>query len=183
MLIALREASCSLQAASCLRLFIGSSPSSSGSFFNLSASRSVHTSTCLWKKQAGRYKVTLKQDRPLTYEQAQPPYQIAHTKNWNSFNTSNVLDGLRRSESATEDFFIRRFIAGTWHKLFLSDVVIKRRGNIIILSGIVAQSIHPRKMYFLLGYTEEILSYMLKCPFKMELQTLADRRDMIFKKI
>lgn len=53
----------------------------------------------------------------------------------------------------------------------------------IVLSGIVIQSIHPRKMYFLLGYTEEILSYILKCPVKVELQTIGDRREMIFKYI
>ena len=140
------------------------------------------TPVCL-KKVAGRYKVSLRQDKPLTYEQANPPYQIAHQKSWNSWNTSNLLDGIRRSETATEDFFIRRFMAGTWHKLFLTELIIKRRGNLIVIGGIVLQNLHPRKMYFLIGYSEEILSYVLKCPIKLELQTITDRRDIVFKYI
>lgn len=91
--------------------------------------------------------------------------------------------GLRRPECATEDFFIRKFIFGTWHRLFLSELLIKRRANIIILSGIVIQAVHPRKVYFLIGYTEEILSYILKCPVKMDIQTLDDPKKMVFKYI
>lgn len=135
------------------------------------------------RKQAGRFKVTIKHDKPLTYEQANPPYTIAHEKSWNTWNTSNLLDGLRKSETATEDLFIRKFLAGTWHRLFLSDTIIKRRGNLIVISGIVIRSLHPRKVYFLIGYTEEMLSQVLKCPVRIELQTIEDRKQMIFKYI
>lgn len=138
------------------------------------------TSQCL-KKVAARYKVSLKGDKPLTYEMANPPHQIAHRKSWNSWNTSNLVDGIRRSETATDDFFIRRFMAGTWHRLFLSEIIIKRRGNLIVIGGIVLQNLHPRKMYFLIGYTEQLLSYVLKCPIKLELQSVADRKDVVFK--
>lgn len=101
----------------------------------------------------------------------------------NEINNYSLFSGLRKSETITEDFFIRKFLHGTWHKLFLSDVLIKRRGNLIVLSGIVIQAIHPRKVYFLIGYTEEILSYVLKCPIKMDIQTLDDPKRMIFKYI
>ena len=37
-------------------------------------------------------------------------------------------------------------------------------------------------MYFLIGYTEELLSYWLQCPVKLELQT-AKKNDVIFKYI
>ncbi|XP_013789675.1 28S ribosomal protein S24, mitochondrial-like [Limulus polyphemus] len=153
-----------------------------GSFLPL-ISTSFHTSAVCSKAQAGRYKVTKKRDRPLTYEQANKPHDIGHRKSWNSWNTSNLLDGLRPSETAIEDMFIRKFMSGTWHKLFLSEVIIKRRHNMIFIGGIVHQAIHARKMYFLLGYTEEILSYILKCPVKLELQTVSDRKDVVFKYI
>ncbi|KAJ8960465.1 hypothetical protein NQ318_013749 [Aromia moschata] len=49
---------------------------------------------------------------------ANPPHQIAHRKSWNSWNTSNLQGGLRPSETAVEDQFIRKFMVGTWHRLF-----------------------------------------------------------------
>lgn len=147
------------------------------------AAAHLHTTATLSRKQAGRYRTTKAKNFPLTYEMAQGPWQIQVTKSWNSINTSNLEDGLRKSESATEDFFIRRFMHGTWHELFASDVVIKRRANIIIIAGVVLRRIYARKYYFLIGYTEEILSYILKCPVKVEIQTIADHKEIVFKYI
>uniref|UniRef100_R4G5P9 Putative mitochondrial ribosomal protein s24 n=3 Tax=Rhodnius TaxID=13248 RepID=R4G5P9_RHOPR len=114
---------------------------------------------------------------------AYPPHRIAHFKSWNSWNTSNVLDGVRPAETLCEDMFIRKFLAGTWHKLFLSEIIIKRQHNLIRIAGIVLRSLPPRKLYFLIGYTEEILSYWLQCPVKLELQTTPNRSDVTFKYI
>jgi small subunit ribosomal protein S24 len=50
----------------------------------------------------------------------------------------------------------------------------------IILSGLVTRTTHPRRMYFLIGYTEEILSTLLKTPVKMEIQTIDNKDDVIF---
>ena len=61
-----------------------------------------------------------------------------------------------------DDLFLRQFIYGTWHSLFASEVIIKRRHNMVILSGLVTRTIHPRRMYFLIGYTEEILSALFR---------------------
>ena len=47
--------------------------------------RYIHSSAL--REKAGFYKVTLKGDYPLTYEQAQPPYRIGVTKSWNSWNS------------------------------------------------------------------------------------------------
>jgi small subunit ribosomal protein S24 len=149
----------------------------------MNQSSSFHTTSLLEKKQAGRHRPSPKGDKPLTYEMANHPHTIAMRKSWNSWNTSILKDGVRLSETIMEDFTIRRFMAGTWHKLFLSDIIIKRRGNLICISGIVIQSLLPRKMYFLIGYTEEILSYLLKCPVKLELQTVSDRKDVVFRYI
>ncbi|XP_050521522.1 28S ribosomal protein S24, mitochondrial [Daktulosphaira vitifoliae] len=133
--------------------------------------------------QAARYKRSVKGNKPLTYEMAGPPHTIAHIKSWNSWNTSNMLDGLRPAETAIEDEFIRRFINGTWHDLIASEIIIKRQHNIIRIAAIAVQKISVTKMYFLIGYTEEILSYWLQCPIKLELQTVEDRAHVVFKYI
>ncbi|KAF6213554.1 hypothetical protein GE061_011274 [Apolygus lucorum] len=146
-------------------------------------SRSLHLSAPCEKKQAGRYKKSPKGDKPLTYEMAYAPHHIAHAKSWNSWNTSNVQGGIRPAETLFEDFFIRKFMTGTWHNLFLSEIIIKRQHNIIRIAGIVHRSLPPRKFYFLIGYSEELLSYWLQCPVKLELQTVADRKEVVFKYI
>ncbi|XP_075234558.1 mitochondrial ribosomal protein S24 [Lycorma delicatula] len=145
--------------------------------------RSIHTTISCQRIQAGRYKKTAKGDRPLTYEMAWPPQSIGLHKSWNSWNTSNLVGGLRASETAIEDEFMRRFMKGTWHDLFVSEIIIKRQHNIIRVAGIVRRGISPQKMYFLLGYTEEILSYWLQCPVKLELQTVEDKKGTVFKYI
>ncbi|KAK9739633.1 Mitochondrial ribosome subunit S24 [Popillia japonica] len=143
----------------------------------------IHTTAACHKVQAGRYRITSKKDFPLTYEMANPPHQIAHRKSWNSWNTSSVDGGLRTSETAVEDMFIRKFMIGTWHALFVSEIIIKRQHNMIRIAGIVRQSISPRKMYFLIGYTEELLSFWLQCPTKLELQSVGDKKDVVFQYI
>lgn len=72
---------------------------------------------------------------------------------------------------------------GTWHALFVSEIIIKRQHNMIRIAGIVRQSISPRKMYFLIGYTEELLSFWLQCPTKLELQSVGDKKDVVFQYI
>lgn len=79
--------------------------------------------------------------------------------------------------------FIRKFMTGTWHGLFASEVIIKRQHNIIRIAGVLSRNVSARKMYFLIGYTEELLSFWLQCPVKLEFQTVADRKDVIFKYI
>lgn len=72
---------------------------------------------------------------------------------------------------------------GTWHNLFVSEIIVKRQHNIVRIAGIVYQGITQRKMYFLIGYTEELLAYWLQCPVKLELQTVADRKAVVYKYI
>jgi hypothetical protein len=38
-------------------------------------------------------------------------------------------------------------------------------------------------MYFLIGYTEELLSLWLKCPVRLELQTTSSDKDIVYKYI
>lgn len=171
--------------------------------------RYFHTSMVVSRVQSGRYKITINKDKPLTYEMANPPHQIAHRKSWNAWNTcmlffflmenmfwslgilantfgyfsANIKDGNRPSETTIEDMFIRQFMLGTWHNLFASEIIIKRQHNIIRIGGIITRTIAPYKIYFLTGYTEELLSYWLQCPIKVELVTIENKKDMIFKYI
>nr|CAG4637486.1 EOG090X0I6M [Ceriodaphnia reticulata]SVE73298.1 EOG090X0I6M [Ceriodaphnia reticulata] len=145
--------------------------------------RHFHASAVCCKVQSGRYKITQRRDRPLTYEMANPPHFIAHRKSWNSWDTTSLLDGQRAAETSLEDVFIRRFMIGTWHDLFCSEIIIKRQHNLIRIAGILRQGIPSRKMYFLIGYTEELLANWLQCPVKLELQTTDKKEDVIFKYI
>ncbi|XP_003398609.1 28S ribosomal protein S24, mitochondrial [Bombus terrestris] len=145
--------------------------------------RYLHASTVLHKVQAGRYRPKPKVEQPLTYEMAYPPHEIAAKKSWNSWNTSNIKDGNRPSETTIEDLFIRNFVEGTWHGLFASEIIIKRQHNIIRIAGLVIRGITPTRMHFLLGYTEELLSLWLHCPVKMEIVTIKNKGDVTYKVI
>ncbi|KAG7208256.1 hypothetical protein KM043_016602 [Ampulex compressa] len=143
--------------------------------------RHLHLSAALNRVQAGRYKPTIKKNKPLTYEMANPPHLIKHRKSWNSWNTSNIKDGNRPSETTIEDMFIRKFFIGTWHGQAMSEIIIKRQHNMIRVAVILNQALHAYKLYFLIGYTEELLSVWLQCPVKLELLTIANKESVVFK--
>lgn len=67
--------------------------------------------------------------------------------------------------------------------MLASDVIIKRRGNQIMCCFIAIRMKKPTQMYFLIGYTEEILSYVLKCVVKLEIQTIEESSDLTYKYI
>lgn len=98
-------------------------------------------------------------------------------------NTANLADGLRPSETAIEDMFIRRFVSGTFSNLALSEIIIKRQFNHIRIAVIFVQRLVPTKFYFLVGYTEELLMHWLQCPITLEIQMIQNPEDVIFKYI
>ncbi len=89
----------------------------------------------------------------------------------------------KSAETLIEDMFIRKFMTGTFHNIIASDLIIKRRMNIIFLAFLAKSNSLPRKMYFLTGYTEELLSFFLKKPVKIEIQTVKSDLDLVFKMI
>ncbi|CAF3376982.1 unnamed protein product [Rotaria socialis] len=125
------------------RCYLSTSPILHSWFVKLTNVTQVNTEAAIPKH-------TRKRNYPLTYEQRQFPKFIGHTKTWNTFNTSNLRDGKRKAEIVSDDLFLRQFIYGTWHSLFATELIIKRRHNMIILSGLVTRTIHPRRMYFLI---------------------------------
>lgn len=87
----------------------------------------------------------------------------------------NLKDEEGAAERALEDFFLRKFIEGTFHQCLATDLIIKRRGNQIFLVSLMLRRLAPQKFYFLIGYTEELLSHWFKCPVKMEVQIVDER--------
>lgn len=113
-------------------------------------------------------------------------------KDFNSYNTAQLEGTFLNKEDMgqdlphkmfIEDAFIRRFMHGTWPEAFVSEIVVKRQHNLVRVAGIIVPNIPPKKVYFLIGYTEELLSFWLKCPVKLELQTVNEREDVHYKYI
>ncbi|XP_053552229.1 28S ribosomal protein S24-A, mitochondrial [Bombina bombina] len=145
-----------------------------------SPSRCIQTTSVCLKNRAARVKVG-KGDKPVTYEEAHPPHYIAHRKGWLSQHTSNLDQEGGAAGRTIEDVFIRKFIFGTFHGCLANEIVIKRRANLVIICAIFIRKIPPQKFYFLIGYTETLLSYFYKCPVKMEVQTVDEK--VIYKYI
>merc|ERR1711913_246182 len=101
-----------------------------------------------------------------------------------SFNTGQLEDTYGEDKEKTrggatlshklfiEDLFIRKFLKGTWTQMFLSEIIVKRQHNTIRVAALIKRSLQPQKVYFLIGYSEEMLSQWLKCPVKLELQVV-----------
>jgi small subunit ribosomal protein S24 len=154
--------------------------------------RLLSTSAALRRASAGRYRVTLDRSRPLTYEMAFPPEDIGVKKGHNSFNTAQLEGTFLHKEEIgqdlpykmlVEDMFIRKFMHGTWPEVISGELIIKRQHNLVRLAFVLARQLEPRKVYFLIGYTEEMLSYWLKCPVRLEIQSVNDEEDLVYKYI
>lgn len=119
----------------------------------------------------------------LTYEQSQFIEKLGITKSWNSWNTSNLQEGKRQAENSFEDFTIRKFLYGTFHGVLASEIIIKRRFNQIDISFLtkLPRGFYSQKVYFLVGFSEELLSCLFKCVVKIQPQTINNKRDLIFR--
>ena len=156
--------------------------------------RHIHITYNLKKsRRAGEYKITINRTKPLTYEQSMKPTDIAYRKGYNSANTAQ-LEGtfLEREQigqdlphkTFVEDMFIRKFINGTFPEATLSEVIIKRQHNFVRIATIISRTrLNAAKVYFLIGYSEELLSYWLKCPVKLELQSAESDKELVYKYI
>ncbi|XP_064328882.1 small ribosomal subunit protein uS3m [Phalacrocorax carbo] len=138
------------------------------------ATRALHTTPTCLKTRAARVRVG-KGDKPVTYEKAHAPHYIAHRKGWLSQHTGNLAGELGAAERAVEDAFLRRFLYGTFPGILADEVVLKRRANLLVVCAVLARSLAPAKLYFLVGYTETLLSHFYKCPVRLELQTVPSK--------
>lgn len=75
------------------------------------------------------------------------------------------------SERLLDDIMIRKFVEGVLHDFLKSEVVIKRKANRINLVFILSKEGDLTKFYFLVGFTEKLLSELLGCVVKIEPQS------------
>lgn len=59
--------------------------------------------------------------------------------------------------------FVRRFLFGTFNNCLANEIVIKRRGNMLVGCTLMLQKFPSQKFYFLIGYTETLLSLQVSC--------------------
>ena len=97
-----------------------------------------------------------------------PGYRIGVTKAWDSWHTGSLAGSSEASARLMDDIMIRKFIEGVFYELLLSDIVIKRRDNQIIIAFYAAGQQGTIKMYFLVGFCERLLSEMFGCIVKLE---------------
>ncbi|NXF91759.1 RT24 protein, partial [Eubucco bourcierii] len=134
-------------------------------------SRALHTSPVCLKTRAARARVG-KGTKAVSYEQAHAPHHIAHRKGWLSLHTGNLAGEEGAAERALEDAFLRRFLYGTFPGVLAEQVVLKRCANLLVPCLLLTRSLAPSKLYFLLGYSETLLSHFYKCPVRLQLQTV-----------
>ncbi|KAM3172280.1 hypothetical protein ACTXT7_014854 [Hymenolepis weldensis] len=120
----------------------------------------------------------------LTYEQSKKPHQIGVLKSWNSWNTSNIHGEDHYTGVLTyQDSLIRLFINGTFPTHVLSEIIIKRKFNELMICFNLSNRISSNEFYFLVGYAEQMLSYLLRCPVKIEPRMVLNPKDVIFRYI
>ncbi|KJH39951.1 hypothetical protein DICVIV_14139 [Dictyocaulus viviparus] len=147
------------------------------------------TTSRMDKNQAGKYRSTVDRSHMLTYEMAQRPHHIGVRKAWLTWHSQN-LEGFRQSQPlvVVQDEIIRRFIRGFFPQNVVisgEEIVIKRRGNIVVVAGFLQYSrrLDIRRIYWMFGFTEEFLSILLKQPVKLELAFVESEADLAYNYI
>lgn len=140
----------------------------------------LHTSAVCCKVQAGRVKQSRLRNKPVTYEKAFKPEHIAHKKGWLSIHTGNLHQEDGAHQAAYEDLLIRQFIHGTFYRMIESEIIIKRRLNILEITAFVCTTQNFPSLYLLTSYSENFLSSFLEYNVKLHLLGVTSD-DMIFK--
>ncbi|CAJ0928962.1 unnamed protein product, partial [Mesorhabditis belari] len=148
--------------------------------------RSISTTQVLAKNQAGKYRSTPNRTQLLTYEMAARPHHIGVKKSWLTWHTQN-LEEFRNQQPlmVAQDQIIRRFMRGFFPNNVViqgEEIVIKRRGNVIIIAGFLqySQRFDIRRIYWMYGFVEEFLSNLLKQPVKLEMQFVESEADLAY---
>ncbi|XP_019482132.1 PREDICTED: 28S ribosomal protein S24, mitochondrial [Hipposideros armiger] len=134
----------------------------------------LHTSAVCAKNRAARVRVG-KGDKPVTYEEAHAPHHIAHRKGWLSLHTGNLDGEDHAAERTVEDVFLRKFMRGTFPGCLADQLVLKRRANQVDICALVLRQLPAHKFYFLVGYSETLLSHFYKCRVRLHLQTVPSK--------
>ena len=89
----------------------------------------------------------------------------------------SLKGSLWASERLVDDIMIRKLVEGVMHEFLESEVVIKRRANIIIVVFLVSIYGDLKKFYFLVGFIEKLLTEHLGCIVKVEAQSYSGRHS------
>ena len=116
-----------------------------------------------------------KGNKPVTYEEAHAPHYIAHRKGWLSLHTGNLDGEDHAAELTVEDVFLRKFMLGTFPGCLADQLILKRWANQVEICALVLRQLPAHKFYFLVGYSETLLSHFYKCPVRLHLQTVPSK--------
>ena len=100
-----------------------------------------------------------KGNKPVTYEEAHAPHYIAHRKGWLSLHTGNLDGEDHVAERTVEDVFLRKFMLGTFPGCLAEQLILKRQANQVEICALVLRQLPAHKFYFLVGYSETLLSH------------------------
>lgn len=90
--------------------------------------------------------------------------------------SSGNLDGeAHAAERTVEDVFLRKFMLGTFPGCLADQIILKRRANQVEICALVLRQLPAHKFYFLVGYSETLLSHFYKCPVRLHLQTVPSK--------
>ncbi|KAM3726406.1 28S ribosomal protein S24 [Dirofilaria immitis] len=151
--------------------------------------KSISTACPLHKNTAGKYKTTSGRKQMLTYEMAHRPHHIGVKKSWLTWHSQN-LETFRQRQPVmiAQDEIIRRFVRSFFPDYITvdgSELVIKRQGNYVRVAGFFhyRNRLNIREIYWMYGFAEEFLSVLLKQPVKLEIQFVADEKDLAYNYI
>ncbi|XP_070633374.1 small ribosomal subunit protein uS3m isoform X1 [Bos indicus] len=89
--------------------------------------------------------------------------------------TSNLDGEDHAAERTVEDVFLRKFMLGTFPGCLADQLILKRRANQVEICALVLRQLPAHKFYFLVGYSETLLSHFYKCPVRLHLQTVPSK--------
>ncbi|EFO93617.1 hypothetical protein CRE_31652 [Caenorhabditis remanei] len=151
--------------------------------------RQISTTSTLHKNRAAKTKSTSNRTQLLTYEMAQKPHHIGVRKSWLTWHSQN-LEEFRQTQPlvVAQDEVVRRFIRGFFPQNLVvsgNEIVIKRRGNVLIVAGFLQYSrrLDIRRIYWMFGFAEEFLSILLKQPVKLELAFVESEEEVAYNYI
>ncbi len=86
---------------------------------------------------------------------------------------SGNLDGEdHAAERTVEDVSLLKFMLGTFPGCLTVQLILKRWANQLEICALVLRA---QKFYFLVGYSETLLSHFYKCPVHLHLQTVPSK--------
>ncbi|KAB0363831.1 hypothetical protein FD755_010611 [Muntiacus reevesi] len=100
---------------------------------------------------------------------------MAMRKGWERGTLCNLDGEDHAAERTVEDVFLRKFMLGTFPGCLADQLILKRWANQVEICALVLRQLPPHKFYFLVGYSETLLSHFYKCPVRLHLQTVPSK--------